>query len=88
MSINVPPKNTAVYAGAGHNLTDPFISNFESSDPTFESCGLKSVVLYLWKLVCAKNIPTAEKKILTVEGTNSYTCRAFSGDLKMSLEFI
>jgi len=66
--MNLPPKDTSVYAGAGHNLTDPFISNLESSDLTFESCGLKSVVLYWWKLVYAKNIPTAQEKILTLEG--------------------
>jgi hypothetical protein len=62
MSMNVPPKDTSVYAGAGHDLTDPFISNLESSDLTFESRGLKSVVLYWWKLECAKIIPTSAKE--------------------------
>jgi len=78
--MNVPPKNAAVYAGAGHNLTDRFISNLESSDLTFESRRLKSVVLYGWKLVCEKNIPTAEKKILTLEGSKLLHVSFFIGD--------
>jgi len=60
--MNVPPKNTAVYAGAGHKLTDPLTSNAESCELAFESRGLKSVVLYWWKLDCAKIIPTSEEK--------------------------
>jgi hypothetical protein len=62
--MNTPPKNTAVYAGAGHILTDPFLSNLESSDLTFENRGLKSVVLYSYKLVCTTVIPTVRGNLV------------------------
>jgi len=57
-------KTPVAYARAGRELADPLTSNPQSRDGTMENCGLKAEILYVFKLVCAKIIPIAEKKLL------------------------
>jgi hypothetical protein len=53
----------AACARAGRKLADPLTSNPQSRDGTIDNYGLRSEVLYVSKLGCAKIIPTAEQKI-------------------------
>jgi hypothetical protein len=61
--MSVPPKTLVACARAGRKLADPLTSNPQSPDSAIENYGLKSAVLYVSKLGCAKIIPTAERFI-------------------------
>ena len=57
----------------GRKLADPLISNPQSRYGMMENDGLKSEVLWVSKLDCARIIPTAEKKIEKDEVARSLT---------------
>ena len=66
-------KTPVACARAGCRLADPLISNPQSRDGMMENDGLKSEVLWVSKLDCARIIPTAEKKIEKDEVARSLT---------------
>jgi hypothetical protein len=66
-------QKTPVACACGHKLADPLISNPQSRDGTMENDGLKSEVLWVSKLDCARIIPTAEKNIEKNEVARSPT---------------
>jgi hypothetical protein len=66
-------QKTPVACACGRKLADPLISNPQSRDGTMENDGLKSEVLWVSKLDCARIILTAEEKIEKDEVARSLT---------------
>jgi hypothetical protein len=55
-------RHTVAYARTGRKLADSLTSNTHNRDGRIESCGVKTEVMCISKLGCARIIPTAGKK--------------------------